>query len=410
MTDTGADRIEQVVSLLTELASGDLNARGVPSPLEDDLDAVIVGINMLAEELAASHDQLEQRVRERTAEFEALNRDILQLTELGNLLQACESVEEAYAVIAHSLAAMFGGLSGAIYLYRASRNALEARTEWGHVSGSGVLASSDCWALRRGQAHLVNADDALLSCPHVTERTGDSICIPMSAHGDTVGVLHLMGRRLLTDDHIQRLTQAKRSLGIAVAEQTALALTNIELRERLRLQALRDPLTGLLNRRFVEEWIDREAARADRTGRPFGVIMADIDHFKAINDIHGHDAGDQLLKAVADALRGALRAGDMPCRYGGEEFLILMTDIDADTLAARADLIRQRVAAVRVDHAGTPMPGVTLSAGIALYPDHGATANDVVQAADAALYTAKSAGRDRTHTADTPSTPHNQLS
>jgi diguanylate cyclase (GGDEF)-like protein len=393
------DRIEQVVALLTQLASGDLSARGVPSAAEDDIDAVIVGINMLAEELAAGHDELEQRVRDRTAEYEALNSDILQLTELGNLLQACESAEEAYAVIAHLLAAMFDGLSGAIYLYRASRNALEARTAWGHLPGSGVLAPSDCWALRRGQVHLVDANEPLLSCPHVTERTGDSICIPMSAHGDTVGILHLMGHRLTTSDHTRRLTQAKRSLGVAVAEQIALAITNIELRERLRLQALRDPLTSLLNRRFVEEWIDREAARADRTGRPFGVIMADVDHFKAINDIHGHDSGDHMLKAVADAIRGALRAGDMPCRYGGEEFLILMTDVDAETLAARADLIRKRVAAIRIDHRGTPMPGITLSVGIALYPDHGATASDVVEAADAALYSAKRAGRDRTHTA-----------
>ncbi len=394
------DRIEQVVGLLTQLACGDLSARGVPSSAEDEVDAVIVGINMLSEELAASRDELEQRVRERTAQFEALNRDIVQLTELGNLLQACESVEEAYAVIAHSLAAMFLGLSGVIYLYRASRNALEARTAWGALTAREVLGPSDCWALRRGQPHVVDADDPLLSCPHVTDRSGDSICIPMSAHGDTVGVLHLIGHRLTTDTHVRNLTQAKRSLGVAVAEQTALALTNIELREKLRLQALRDPLTGLLNRRFVEEWIDREAARADRTGQPFGVIMIDIDHFKTINDVHGHDAGDQMLKAVADALRGALRAGDMPCRYGGEEFLILMTDVDPDTLRARAEVIREQVAAVRLDHGGTPMPGITLSAGIALYPQHGATANDVVHAADAALYGAKHAGRNRTHVAE----------
>ncbi|MGH8859907.1 MAG: GGDEF domain-containing protein [Jatrophihabitantaceae bacterium] len=122
-------------------------------------------------------------------------------------------------------------------------------------------------------------------------------------------------------------------------------------------------------------------------------------HFKAINDVHGHEAGDQLLTAVADAIRGALRAGDMPCRYGGEEFLILITAIDTDALAQRAAKIRERVAAVRVDHRGAPLPGITLSAGIALYPDDGATANDVVQAADAALYAAKRAGRDRTLTA-----------
>jgi len=209
-------------------------------------------------------------------------------------------------------------------------------------------------------------------------------------------VLHLIGQRAVAADRVRRLTPAKQSLAVAVSEQTALALTNLELRDKLRTQALRDPLTGLLNRRFVEEWMDREAARADRSGHRFGVIMADVDHFKSINDVHGHDAGDQLLSAVADGIRGALRAGDMPCRYGGEEFLILLSDIDPEVLLARAEAVRQRVAAIRIDYAGAPLPGITLSAGIALYPDHGGTAVEVVQAADAALYAAKRAGRDRT--------------
>ena len=394
-TPISPDRIDAVVALLTRLATGDLAARGVPTEDEDEIDAVIVGINMLAEELAASRDELELRVQQRTAEFEALNHDILQLTELGNLLQACESVDEAFAVITYALGSMFSGLTGAIYVYRASRNVLEVKARWGGWVGTEILVPTECWALRRGQRHLVDLDDSALSCKHVATRSGDSICIPMSAHGETVGLLHLMGHRAVTADSSRHLTRAKQSLGVAVAEQTALALANLELRERLRLQALRDPLTGLLNRRFVEEWIDREVARTDTSGRAFGVIMADVDHFKAINDVHGHDAGDQLLKAVADAIRGALRAGDMPCRYGGEEFLILMTDIGPDALTARAEAIRQHVAAVRIEHRGIALPGVTLSAGIGLYPEHGSTATEVVQAADAALYAAKRAGRDR---------------
>ena len=397
MTTSISDaRIEQIVALLTRLASGDLAARGVPAGAEDEVDAVIVGINMLAEELEAGRAELEHRVRERTAEFEALNHDIRQLTQLGNLLQACDTIAEAYQVIGHLLATMFTGLSGAIFIYRASRNALELKASWGGFHSAEVWAPTDCWALRRGQQHFVDLDDPLLSCKHVTDRTGDSICVPMSAHGETVGVLHLIGQRAVAADRVRRLTPAKQSLAVAVSEQTALALTNLELRDKLRTQALRDPLTGLLNRRFVEEWMDREAARADRSGHRFGVIMADVDHFKSINDVHGHDAGDQLLSAVADGIRGALRAGDMPCRYGGEEFLILLSDIDPEVLLARAEAVRQRVAAIRIDYAGAPLPGITLSAGIALYPDHGGTAVEVVQAADAALYAAKRAGRDRT--------------
>ncbi len=393
----GDDRIDRVVLLLSRLAKGELTARGAPSETDDEIDAVMVGVNMLAEELEASRDELEQRVRDRTAELERLNHDIRQLTELGNLLLACQTIDEAYAVMAQSLAGLFNGLSGAVYLYRASRNILEVKSSWGNEPGTAVLAPADCWALRRGQRHFVDAADTALSCRHVQHRTGDSICIPMSAQGEIIGLLFLMDSCLEPSSAgtPARLTEAKQGLAVAVSEQAALGMANLELRDKLRLQALRDPLTGLLNRRFVEEWIEREVARTNHSGRSFGVIMADIDHFKQINDVYGHDAGDQLLKGIADAIRSSLRPGDLPCRYGGEEFLVLLGDIDLRVLAARAEELRSRVAAVRVEHAGLPVPGATLSAGIALYPQHGDSAALVIAAADAALYVAKRSGRDR---------------
>jgi len=401
--EADGDRVEVVVELLTRLASGELDARGSPSGADDEIDAVIVGINMLAEELEASRTELEQRVLDRTAEFERLNHDIMQLTELGNLLQACATAEEAYTVIGFSLTSMFAGLSGAMHLYRASRNLLEVKASWGDLAALEVFTPDECWALRRGQRHVVDADTPTLSCRHVQQRTGDSICIPMSAHGDTIGLLHLMGHRLQSTSQERHLTKAKQQLGVAVSEQTALSLANLQLRETLRLQALRDPMTGLFNRRFVEDWIDREVDRADHAGKSLGVIMADVDHFKEINDVHGHDAGDQLLQAVADAIRGCVRGGDVPCRYGGEEFLILMPDIDdPDTLAARAEQLRASVAGIRLEHRGVPLPTVTLSAGIALFPQDGKHAAEVLAAADAALYAAKRAGRDRVLSA----TPH----
>jgi diguanylate cyclase (GGDEF)-like protein len=389
----GQGRISIIIELLTRLASGDFGARGSFSDAEDEIDAVIVGINMLAEELEAGRDELEQRVLDRTIEFERLNHDILQLTELGNLLQACAVPDEAYAVIEHSLTTMFAGLSGAMYLYRASRNLLEVKASWGDLHAPDMLTPDECWALRRGQRHFVDADIPTLSCGHVQERTGDSICIPMSARGETVGLVHLMA-------HSQQptapgLTQAKQQLGAAVSEQTALSLANLQLRETLRLQALRDPMTGLFNRRFVEDWIDREVDRAEHAGETLGVMMADVDHFKEINDVYGHDAGDQLLKAIADAIRGSMRGGDVPCRYGGEEFLILIANIDAATLAARAEQLRSSVAGIRLEHHGEPIRGVTLSVGIAVYPHDGKSATEALAAADAALYSAKRAGRDR---------------
>ncbi|MET3804069.1 diguanylate cyclase (GGDEF)-like protein [Nakamurella sp. UYEF19] len=390
-------RIDAVVELLTRLAAGELDARGIPSKTDDEIDAVIVGVNMLAEELQASHDELEGRVHARTLELQELNHDITRLTKLGNVLQACDNVDEAFAALGESLGELFQGMSGSLHLFRSSRNVLELKVSWGQGKDDRPLAPSDCWGLRRGQQHLAEGDHPALLCQHVRRRTGTSICIPMSAHGEISGLLQVMDRTCEPGSPLPPvpLTPAKQSLALAVSEQAALALANLELRDKLRLQALRDPLTGLLNRRFVEEWLDREVARTDQSGRSFGVIMADIDHFKQINDLHGHDAGDQILKAVGDAIRSSLRPSDLPCRYGGEEFLLMLADVDGSILAARAEQVRSRVAALRIDHRGSPLPGVTLSAGIALYPQHGTDGTAVIDAADVALYVAKNNGRNQ---------------
>lgn len=401
-TGLDARRVDELVALLTRLASGDLGARGVPSAAEDDIDAVVIGVNMLAEELEANHAELEQRVQQRTAEFERLNHDVMQLTEFGNLLQARADPTEAYEVIQYAMVHMFEGLSGALFLYNASRNLLELRARWGTVSQPETVTPGECWALRRGQRHFVDGEMPSLSCRHVEHRTGDSICIPMSAHGETNGMVHLMDHRLQDARSEHRLTGARQRLGVAMGEQTALSLANLQLRETLRTQALRDPLTGLYNRRFVEEWISREISRADHSGSPLGVVMVDVDRFKNFNDTNGHDAGDRLLRAIAGVISRGLQQGDVPCRYGGEEFLLLLPDVTADSVLTSADRLRVAVADARVDYQGVSLPGVTLSAGVALYPQHGDTAEAVLEAADKALYTAKRSGRDQVVLAPPP--------
>ena len=394
------DRMHRVIELITRLASGDLKARGTPSDQDTDVDAVLVGVNMLAEELQSSRDELESRVLHRTAELQTLVDDITALTNLGNMLQASDDREEAFAVMESSVATMFPGVAGAMYVHRASRNLVELRMTWGAIANAEPLTPNDCWGLRRGQLHLVDGSRPGLSCGHVKHRTGTSICVPMSAHGEITGLLHLMdstGQAGTGSGAV--LSPAKLTLALALAEQAAMTLANLELKNKLRLQALRDPLTGLLNRRFIDEWLEQEVARTDQTGRPFGVIMADIDHFKQVNDLHGHDAGDQLLKAVAESFKHSLRPSDLSCRFGGEEFLLMLADVDDNVLAARAELVRQRVADIQVQHRGVPLPAVTISAGIALYPQHGPTGSAVVAAADTALYAAKRAGRNKVLTA-----------
>jgi diguanylate cyclase (GGDEF)-like protein len=402
VTTPPADRVEQLVSLMSRLAAGELHARQEPSDANDDIDAVIVGVNMLAEELEASHAELEARVTSRTREVEQLNKELVELTQLASMLQSCATREEAYAVLRHGMSVLFSGLSGVLYLFNASRNMLEKAVDWEDVKSSEVVKREDCWGLRRGQPHEARQDGLGLRCAHIEPGIGDSVCIPLAAHGETTGLLYLTERENGAAASAQVLTESMQQLGMAVGAQIALSFANLELRETLRLQALRDPLTGLFNRRFLDEWIDREINRADHAGASLGVIMADVDHFKDINDVHGHDAGDQVLTAVANAIRGSLRAGDVPCRYGGEEFLILVTDITLGDLTLRAEALKANVSRCSAEHRGILLPAVTISAGVALYPLHGSGAADVIKAADTALYAAKHQGRNRVNAAPKP--------
>jgi diguanylate cyclase (GGDEF)-like protein len=180
-----------------------------------------------------------------------------------------------------------------------------------------------------------------------------------------------------------------------VAEHIALALANLKLQETLRDQAIRDPLTGLFNRRYMEESLEREVSRAGRSGIPVGVIMLDIDHFKHFNDTFGHEAGDTLLGALGNFLRAHIRGGDIACRYGGEEFTLILPDASFDATRDRAEQLREAVTKLNVLHRGETLGPITLSLGVATFPEHGSIGQAVLLAADGALYRAKHEGRNR---------------
>lgn len=163
----------------------------------------------------------------------------------------------------------------------------------------------------------------------------------------------------------------------------------------LKEQVVRDPLTGLFNRRYLDETLDRELARARREGYPICVIMLDIDHFKRLNDTYGHQAGDEVLKALAKLLADGMREGDMPCRYGGEEFTLVLPNASAAIAHERAEGWRVQFESL-VTQFGRFELRSTISLGIAAYPEHGKTRDELIQAADAALYACKKAGRNTT--------------
>ena len=174
-----------------------------------------------------------------------------------------------------------------------------------------------------------------------------------------------------------------------------MALSNLKLHETLRSQSIRDPLTGLFNRRFMEESLELEIRRATRNQRPLGVIMIDLDHFKHFNDTFGHEAGDTLLRELGSFLQGNIRAEDIACRYGGEEFTLILPEGTAEVTQQRANFLREAVKRMDVTHRGRPLGRITISMGVSIFPEHGRTRDALLEAADEALYRSKDQGRDR---------------
>jgi diguanylate cyclase (GGDEF)-like protein len=326
----------------------------------------------------------EERLAQRSRELDLLNR-------MGELLQACVTEEEAYAVVGRFVSQFFPDDPGAVFVISASRNIVEARAVWTATAppDASVFKPEECWALRRGRMHVVESTATGLLCSHVPQPAPASyLCVPMIAQGESLGILYLGAR-----DHAW--SEGQQRLASTVADQLGLAVANLKLRETLRNQSIRDPLTGLFNRRYVEETLERELRRADRTQGALGVVMIDLDHFKTFNDTYGHDAGDMLLRELGRLLQTSIRGGDVACRYGGEEFLLILPGADVDITRQRAEHLRKAVEHLFVSYHGQSVGSVTMSAGVAAFPQHGTTGEALVQAADAALYRAKGEGRDR---------------
>lgn len=334
-----------------------------------------------------------ERQRAWISDLERRNHEANLLNEMGDVLQSCYAPAEAQAAIAAYVEKLFPGESGALCMLN-DRNLLEAIATWGSdPHGEEIFGVEDCWALRRGQIHAVHDLKPGIRCEHLGEgAVTPYICVPMMARGQAIGVLHV---RTSSGPPPGRSLDSVQPLARTVAEHVGLAMANFNLRETLRIQSIRDPLTGLFNRRYMEETINREIPRATRYGRPLGIILFDIDHFKDFNDRFGHAAGDTILSTLGEFVRAHIRSEDIACRYGGEEIVLILPDAPLDVTVARAETLRSGVSALRLEHRGKPLGSVTISLGVAVFPRHGATGETLLRAADQALYQAKSGGRDR---------------
>jgi diguanylate cyclase (GGDEF)-like protein len=219
----------------------------------------------------------------------------------------------------------------------------------------------------------------------------------MVAQGNTVGVLHLefdSAAELSGDPVSENFRDSRQRLAVSAASQIALSLASLQLRDTLREQSIRDPLTRLFNRRFLEESLERELQLASRKKHAISVLFLDIDHFKKFNDTFGHDAGDKVLQSLADLLRTFFRSTDICCRYGGEEFAIILPESSSQDATVRAHALRSEVKSLRLKYKNEALGTLTISAGIAAFPEHGSTSDELLKIADQSLYESKSRGRD----------------
>jgi diguanylate cyclase (GGDEF)-like protein len=316
------------------------------------------------------------------------------LNELEEQLQACLVLDEVFQVASHLVPRLFPATSGALYVINNSRNWVEPSAVWGaQPPDSQAFGLEDCWALRRGRTHLSGHDHGNLACRHISPPLpAFSACLPLLAQGETQGVLHL---RTASDSAPYQWDASYEQLARVIADSVALALANLKLRETLRQQSIRDPLTELFNRRYMEESLEREIMRAARAQRSVGIIMIDVDHFKKLNDSRGHDFGDSVLRQLGRFLKERTRGGDIACRYGGEEFTLILPEANLDQTRQRAEQHLREFVTLPVPHNGLYFDPPTLSLGVATYPDHGTSGAMVLKAADTALYHAKHEGRNQ---------------
>jgi diguanylate cyclase (GGDEF)-like protein len=345
-------------------------------------------------QLTVSHEEVRRlldNARRQTAE-------ITQVSELGSLLHACISREEVFRLIPERLRRVFPGASGGIALLSPSKNRVGSVAKWGICQADQIFSPEECWALRRGSIHVHPGGRSDPRCSHLIGE-GPSVCIPLIANGDAIGTLSIQEDdppHAGPDGEVDsNLLSRRRQLAAAVGEHIALAIGNLNLRESLRLQAIRDPLTGLYNRRYMQEFLDRELHSARRKNRPLAVMMIDLDHFKRYNDSFGHSAGDRALATVGETLLRCLRADDVACRYGGEEFALILPECSLRQAAVRAEEIRQHLKeyCATLEQSATDAP--TVSIGVAAYDETTDRVDLLLKFADDALYQAKRMGRDR---------------
>jgi diguanylate cyclase (GGDEF)-like protein len=358
------------------------------SRLEEDIRERTKALMLANEKLTRSIKELERRTNE-----------ILALNHLGELLQVCESENETYSVIKSVCQQFFPGDSGYVAVLSPDEKIFRVVALWGKApQDQGEFESDQCWAIRRGKVHVVQHPEIGPPCSHLNHLPKHRcLCAPMSAQGEVVGMMHLCTGAEIenSQDERSQTAAAKQMLVTSILELYGPSLTNLRLRETLKLQSISDPLTRLYNRRYMDRILDNRERRAKRQGDSVGIILMDVDHFKTINDTYGHEMGDILLQNLGAFLKKHTRSEDFACRYGGEEFVLILPGASLENTRKRAEELWKAIKEEFRINQPKRFPNITLSLGVAVFPDHGSTIRDTLHAADTAMYRAKAEGRDR---------------
>jgi diguanylate cyclase (GGDEF)-like protein/PAS domain S-box-containing protein len=375
----------------------DLELHAVPLVIDGRVRGAYAICKDISQQVRASEAEREhaKSLNLLVKELELQTNQMTLLNDMARLLECCATTKEAGMVVAQSIPKFFPeAVSGTLYTFRASRNLVEAAVSWGNTPRlEPVFAPQDCWALRRGQPHVGGSGKHDITCPHLQGLPAAlHVCLPMVGQGETLGVICI---EFPCTQEFDDQAPAHMRLGATVASQIALSLASLRLRESLRDQSIRDPLTGLFNRRFMQESLEREIMRARRKRHALSLLFLDIDHFKRFNDTFGHDAGDFVLQSVADVLCKYFRGDDVVCRCGGEEFAVILPESLACNAALRAEGLRLHLRGLKLEHKNNRLGPISVSVGVAAFPEHCATPEELLKVADQCLYQSKANGRDR---------------
>jgi diguanylate cyclase (GGDEF)-like protein len=369
--------VRQLIEASERVSRGDFRV-SLPAPADNEF-----GI------LSLSFSHMTSALRQEREEMAALNRYSEAVTQCTSEGEICDHVLFAIRERFHPRQVIIFKLNPEENLLEAVATLLPLPEE---LHDWPVIAEPhNCKAVRTGRHFRVNDVSVEPPCPSkfVIPGEGSYYCGPLIAGGVIIGAVRVEGLK-------DYWTPERESLLESYLSGAASALSNLRLLETTKQQANVDELTGLYNRRFLEEYARKLLAMARRKGQPLGIIMMDLDHFKEFNDVYGHEVGDRILRHFAKTATQAMREANLAARYGGEEFVVILPETDAQGCLRLGERIRLAVERMVVP-SGTekPLPQVTVSLGIAVYPDHAQSLEELLQASDKALYESKRAGRNR---------------